>query len=314
MLVIEARGLTKSFGSIHALRDVTFSIPRGRVAGFLGPNGAGKTTTLKILVGLLRRDGGEVRVFGLDPWEQGVEVREKMGVLHERPLYPKGARVSTILRYTARLKGYDYGEALRMAKIAGIDRFLSYPVSSLSRGFLQRLGIALALLGDPELLLLDEPTANLDPLTRMSLLAFLGVLHRELGLTILISSHILPELSMVCDYAVFIAYGATLDWGSLEELNRKYGIVSVYEFATEEPRELARDLIMRSYVIGVEVADKRVKVKIDGSYATEFLDELRERGITRVRHVGGELGQLYSRVMSSRDTLRSLEVVQGGGA
>ncbi len=311
MQVIEARGLAKRFGRFQALRDVSFTIPGGRVAGFLGPNGAGKTTTLKILVGLLRRDGGEALVFGMDPWSQGVEVRERMGVLHERPLYPRGARVSTILRYAARLRGYDYGEAVRIAKIVGIEGLLSYPVASLSRGFLQRLGIALALLGDPELLLLDEPTANLDPLTRMSLLSLLDVLHRELDLTIVISSHILPELSVVCDYAVFIAQGATLDWGSLEELNRKYGIVSLYEVSTGDPRGLARELIARSYVVGVEVAGEVLRVKVEGSYAAEFLGELREMGVTEVRHVGGELGQLYGKVMASASGAQG---VVGGAA
>ncbi len=300
MDVIEVRGLAKRFGRVQALRDVTFAVPRGRVAGLLGPNGSGKTTTLKILVGLLRRDWGEVRVFGMDPWLLGPEVREKMGVLHEKPLYPRGARVSTLLRYAARLRGYSYSDALRVARLVGIEGLLGYTVSALSRGYLQRLGIALALLGDPELLVLDEPTANLDPLARAELLRLIKVLHRDLGVTVLVSSHIIPELADVCDYAVFISGGVTLDWGSLEELNRKYGVVSVYEVSTPRPRELARELISLDYVYGVDVHGGLLRVRVAGEASPELLNVLAEMGvdIESVRHVGGELGQLYSKVVT----------------
>jgi len=304
MVAIKVRALSKSFRGYPVLRDVTFDVPEGRVAGFLGPNGAGKTTTLKVLIGLLRRDRGLVEVLGLDPWEEGMELRERVGVLHEKPLYPRGARVSTLLRYVARLRGRSYREALEAAKATGVADYLEQPVASLSRGYLQRLGIALALIGDPELLLLDEPTANLDPLARMRLLNLVRALHKDLGVTVVVSSHIIPELSLVCDYAVFIAGGRTLEWGSMEELAKKYGVSSTYRIRAAEPRALARELIGLSYVSAVEVGEGAVKVRVEGGYVDAFLRELDTLGrayqVKWIAYEGGELAPLYERIVVSR--------------
>ncbi len=303
-MIIEVKELKKRFGRFEALRDVTFSVPKGKTAGFLGPNGSGKTTTIKVLVGLLRRDGGEVRVLGMDPWKQEVDVKSALGVLHEVPVYPKSTSVRTLLKYLAKLRGYGMEEVERVARLTGITDYLDKRVGSLSRGYLQRLGLAQSLLGDPEILLLDEPTANLDPLARIEILRLIKLLKRELGVTVLISSHILPELKEVCDYAVFISGGVTLDWGTLDELASKYGVVSSYVVRVERARELATHLISLDFVNGVELLTGGLLVKVNGRVSEELMQELdRIRavyGITAINHHGSELGDLYERVVKAK--------------
>lgn len=304
MSVVEAYRLEKRFGNIHALRDVSFTLPSGKVAGLLGPNGSGKTTTLKILIGLLRRDSGEVRVFGLDPWESEVEVKSRVGVLHEKPLYPQNVAVRVLLRYVARIRGCPLGDVERIARLVGIQRYMDSAVGALSRGYLQRLGIALSLIGDPELLLLDEPTANLDPLARVEILRLIEVLKRDLGVTMIVSSHIIPELKEICDYAIFISGGVTVDWGGLEELSSKYGVTSSYRVEVREARSFAAKAVSQDYVRGVDVFDGWVVVRVAGSYSSEFKDFVSRVGarfgVTRVVHAGSELGEMYEKVVAGK--------------
>ena len=303
MGVIEVKSLYKSYGSTVALRGATFSIPKGVIAGLLGPNGSGKTTTLKILVGLLKKDRGEARVFGLDPWENSVEVKERVGILHEKPLFPTDIKVCVLLRHLAKLKGYSESEVKRVARLTGLDRYLDYRVRSLSRGYLQRLGIAQALIGDPELLLLDEPTANLDPLARREILRLIKVLKEDLGVTALISSHIIPELQEVCNYAVFIKNGVVADYGDLEELSRKYSAESVYEVVLEKPRDLASELIKLDIIKGVEVEKEVLRIKVETKYLSEFNDILESLkttySIRKVRFTEADLGDIYGKTVSS---------------
>ncbi len=301
MSVVEAKKLKKRFGKFEALRDVTFTITRGSTVGFLGPNGSGKTTTIKVLIGLLRRDGGDVSVLGMDPWKNEVEVRRVTGVLHERPIYPAKVKVLTLLKYLARLRGYGLEEVNRVAKLTGIEKHLEKKVASLSRGYLQRLGLAQALLGDPELLLLDEPTANLDPLARVEILRLIKLLKKELEVSVLISSHILPELEEVCDYAVFISEGITLDWGKLDELAERYGALSSYFISAEHPRGLAKHLITMDYVYGIDLVREGLIAKIKGNMKEEFMSEL-ERiehvyGVKGIEPRGSELGDMYEKVI-----------------
>ncbi len=301
--MIEVKNVYKSYGGLPALRGITFTVSRGVAAGLLGPNGSGKTTTLKILVGLLRRDRGDVRVLGYDPWLNGVEVREKIGVLHERPLYPRDVKVHTLLRHLARLRGLDEVEVKRVVRLVGLEKWEWRKISALSRGYLQRLGLAQTLLGDPEILLLDEPTANLDPLARKEILELIAVLRRDLGVTVIISSHIIPELQEVCDYAIFIRDGVIAGYGSLEELSRKYVVESTYIVENSDPRGLATYLIRENVVKGVELRGNSLLVKVERGGNEEFeeiIETLKQRfTITRFYHKSADLGELYEKVIAS---------------
>jgi len=301
LAVIVSRNLRKRFGRIQALRGVTFSVSKGSATALLGPNGAGKTTTLKILLGLLKPDSGEVEVFGMDPWRKGDKIRGIVGVLHEKPVYPQWASVRQLIRYAARLRGLGEMDEERAIKLSGLERYAGARISSLSRGYLQRLGIALAILGDPELLLLDEPTANLDPAARMEILNLISVLKEELDVTVLISSHIIPELEMVCDSAIFINEGLVLDQGSLDELARKHNSRAVVVIRTRDPRKLASDLIGRDYVKSVEVSSESVKVEVMPGELPTLESEISrlggKYGIERVESAAGRLQDLYWKVI-----------------
>ncbi len=304
MNIIEVYRLEKRFGNIYALRNVSFTLPSGKVAGFLGPNGSGKTTTLKIIIGLLKKDSGKVRVFGLDPWSKEIEVKSRIGVLHERPLYPPNIVVRVLLKHVAKLRGYPLSDVERIARITGIQRYMDSVVGALSRGYIQRLGIALSLIGDPEVLLLDEPTANLDPLARMEILRLINVLKKDLGVTMIVSSHIIPELKEICDYAIFISGGVTVDWGYLEELSSKYGVTSSYKVEVQDARGFATQAISLDYVRGVDVFDGWVIVRVSGRYLSEFRDFVNKVGprfgVVKITHVGSELGEMYERVIAGR--------------
>jgi ABC-type multidrug transport system ATPase subunit len=301
--VIAFEGVVKRFGATEALRGATFTVPKGVVAGLLGPNGAGKTTTIKIAAGLLRRDGGRVSVLGLDPWEQGEELRERVGVLHERPAYPPDVPVKVLLRHVARIRGLGWEDALQAAKLAGVERYLERPVSALSRGYLQRLGLAIALLGEPELLLLDEPTANLDPSARREVLAAIKTLSEEMGATIVISSHIIPEMEQVCNYAVIISGGVVLAQGSLTDLATAFGAEVEFVARSREPRRLASLLVSEEGVRGVEVEGDRVVARAASS-ARQQLEALLEKARLEGLALGWELrsrslGEVYERAVQA---------------
>ena len=302
--IVKVRELRKNYGRFPALRGATFSVPRGATVGLLGPNGSGKTTTIKILIGLLRRNGGIVEVFGYDPWQDEIEVKKRVGVLHERPLYPLNARVKEILRYASRLRGYDDREVQRVAGLVGIRDMLDFKVKNLSRGYLQRLGLSLALIGDPELLLLDEPTANLDPYARVEILRLIKTLKEDLGVTVMISSHIIPELKEVCDYAIFIRDGRVADYGPISELALKYGVTATYLVKAERARALARELLSLSYVLGVELRNDVLLVKVKGSLASEFeslVDNVKgDFMVSSFRLVGSELGEIYEKIFTKK--------------
>lgn len=218
--MIEVERLTKDYGTVVAVRDVSFSVGKGEVVGFLGPNGAGKSTTLRILSGFLGATAGRVRVSGFDIATESLSARRALGYMPEAaPLYPE-LRVREYLDFRAALKQVARGErkqavgrALELGKIADVADTL---IGHLSKGYRQRVALADALVSKPGLLILDEPTAGLDPnqiLEVRKLLRELGESH-----TILLSTHILSEVEAVCDRAIVIARGRLVAEGTLSEL------------------------------------------------------------------------------------------------
>ncbi len=223
--MIHVEHLTRRFGALTAVEDLTFHLERGEVVGFLGPNGAGKTTTLRILAGSLPATSGRAEVAGLDVLRRSLDVRKRIGYLPESvPLY-REHRVEEMLAFQARLHGLARSvwrqripEVLARVGIADRSRSL---IGHLSRGQRQRVGIAMALLPEPEVLLLDEPTSGLDPLQRIEVRSLLGELAREH--TVLLSSHILPEIEAVCPRVIILSRGRMAADGTQEELVRRLG-------------------------------------------------------------------------------------------
>ena len=223
--MIHVTNLTKYYGDYAAIRDVTFHVARGQVVGFLGPNGAGKTTTMRILAGFMTATSGQAVIDGLDVFWRPVEVRQRIGYMPENcPLYPD-MRVAEYLRFRAGIKGlHGAASRKRIDYVLGrcwLNDVRRQLIGTLSKGFRQRVGLADALLADPAVLILDEPTIGLDP----SQIRETRSLIRELGQehTVLLSTHILPEVEVTCDHVIIINRGTVAASGSLAELAQRAG-------------------------------------------------------------------------------------------
>jgi ABC-2 type transport system ATP-binding protein len=221
--MIEVKNITKRFGPIVAVNGVSFSMKKGEVLGFLGPNGAGKTTTMRILACFMPADSGTASVAGYDIFENSLEVRKRIGYLPENaPLYTDMS-VFDYLQYVSEIRRIPKAERrARIGKIVdvcGLKSVLHRDVGELSRGFRQRLGLAQALIHDPEILILDEPTIGLDP----NQIVEIRQLIREIGTekTILLSTHILPEAAATCSRILIINKGKIIASGTPEELQSR---------------------------------------------------------------------------------------------
>ena len=224
--MISVQGLTKSYGSNDAIRNLSFSVGRGEIVGFLGPNGAGKSTTMKILCGYLPADAGEVEIAGFDIFNESLKARSRIGYLPENvPLYPE-MRVGEYLSYRAALKGVrsrrikeKVEDALDLCGLQSVRRQL---IGTLSKGYRQRVGLADALVNEPDILILDEPTIGLDPnqiRDVRNLIKSLATRH-----TILLSSHILSEVEMTCSRVLILNKGSIVAAGTPHELREHSGL------------------------------------------------------------------------------------------
>jgi len=230
--MIEVENLTKRYAGVTALNGVSFAVNRGEIVGFLGPNGAGKSTTMKILTGFIPATAGRVRVAGHEVMEDSLAVRRRIGYMPENnPLYGD-MRVREYLKFRAKLKGVpraDRGERLdEVMEMTGITDVRRRVIGQLSKGYRQRVGLADALLADPDLLILDEPTIGLDP----NQIRQVRQLIKDLGQrhTILISTHILPEVEMTCNRVIIIHRGRILASDAPEKLMKTLhagGVVNV---------------------------------------------------------------------------------------
>jgi ABC-2 type transport system ATP-binding protein len=222
--VIHVKHLTKYYGDYPAVRDVSFDVLKGQIVGFLGPNGAGKSTTMRVLAGFMTATSGTATIAGYDVFWKPVEARRRIGYMPENcPLYPE-MRVSEYLHFRAGIKGL-HGSAARQRRDYVVKRcwladVRSQLIGTLSKGYRQRVGLADALLADPPVLILDEPTAGLDPAqireTR-KLISELGQQH-----TILLSTHILPEVEVTCSHVIIINKGQVAASGPLRELQAQH--------------------------------------------------------------------------------------------
>jgi ABC-2 type transport system ATP-binding protein len=217
--IVSVGELAKHYGTVAALHGVSFELRRGEALGLLGPNGAGKSTTIGLLLGLLLPASGAVRLFGLSPEE--ASARRRIGYLPETPMFAEHHHAESLLAFHADLVGIPpdrRASAIDGVLVeAGIAAARRQRVRTLSKGMLQRLGLAVALLGDPELLVLDEPTSNLDPIGRREL-ANLVRARRDKGTCIIFASHVLHEIESTCNRILIIKSGSVVLQGTLSEL------------------------------------------------------------------------------------------------
>ena len=250
---VEARGLVKQFGSLRAVDGVSFQVRRGECFGLLGPNGAGKTTIVRMAYGYSPRSGGELQVFGLDVAEHPREVAARIGVCQQDDNLDPDLTVQENLEVFARY--FDIPAARARERVAELLRFISLDqraaatVTELSGGMMRRLVLARALINEPDLLILDEPTTGLDPQARQQLWQRLGELRAQ-GLTILLTTHYMEEAARLCDRLIIIDHGRILVEGSPQELIRDHA--GRYAIEVESP-----SAELRAYVIdqGLEHED-----------------------------------------------------------
>lgn len=262
-LVIETRGLTKTYGPVVALKELDLSVRRNSIFGFLGPNGAGKTTTMKLLLGLARPSSGSGSVFGKDIVRESFEIRRRVGYLAQDPRYYGYMTARETLRFAARFFYSGPEEAIERRvgeslDLVGLSDRADRQIKGFSGGELQRLGLAQAQINDPELLILDEPAASLDPMGRRDVLEIMERLRDERGTTIFYSTHILDDVQRVSDSVAVLRNGRLLAQAPIEELLTAGGagtavfeliLKSVSEKALGEARERVRS---REWVSALE--------------------------------------------------------------
>jgi ABC-2 type transport system ATP-binding protein len=219
--IATADHVQRKFGNVLALSDVTFELQKG-VTGLLGANGAGKTTLISLFLGVLRPDAGKLEVLGMDPLKAGYKLRQRIGYAPEDDRFPPDVKASELVRHFAEMRGIPHRAAVvRASEVLfevglGEERFR--PIGTMSTGQRQRVKLAQALVHDPELVLLDEPTNGLDPIQRDDMLALVRRIGTDLGFTVLISSHLLGEVEQVSDFIVMLEGGRVAHSGSMKGL------------------------------------------------------------------------------------------------
>jgi ABC-2 type transport system ATP-binding protein len=263
--MINVELLEKRYGPVTALDSISFEVPKGQVLGFLGPNGAGKTTTMKILTGFLKPDGGRATVAGLDVVTDSLEVRRRIGYLPEStPLYAE-MRVDDYLSFAADIRGVPRSEKRakmnRVIDACGLSMVVKKNIVELSKGYRQRLGLAQAMVHDPELLILDEPTSGLDPLLQH---VFQAVLRRAVadGATVFLSSHVLPEVEALADRVGILREGRLVAVAGIDELQAQAR--QRIDFHVAPPADPAVFAGIPE-VVSAEAVDGVIRVVVEGS-------------------------------------------------
>lgn len=309
MDMIEVSGLVKSYGPIQAVKDIQFRVKKGEVVGFLGPNGAGKSTTMKIITGSMAPTGGSVRVAGFDVFEDPIEVKRRIGYLPENPPVYGEMSVESYLRFVANLKGVPRANVSRQVEksiektdLGSVRKRL---IQNLSKGFRQRVGIAQALVSDPEVLILDEPTSGLDPRQVAEVRALIQELKGEH--TIILSTHILPEVQAMCERIIIINRGRIVAEDSLAGLStRMAGSADVKIKVARPGAALEAALRAISGVIAVAKDADGYTIKVAGSdSAVEQIAEAAvtsRSGLLDLRREVADLEEIFLKLTTSEES------------
>jgi len=238
-VMIQTSGLSKHFGTVRALDNVNFEVRKGEVVGFLGPNGAGKSTTMRILTCFISPTSGSAKVHGHDVFDEPLAVRQKLGYLPQRaPLYTD-MNVWEYLEFTSQIRGLDAStfktRLKKVVEVCGLNQVLGKDIGTLSHGYRQRVGLGQALIHDPPILILDEPTSDLDPNEKAEVLRYI----KEIGKdhTILLSTHNLSEVEEACARAIIVSKGRVVADGPLEDIRGKTGGVRYFVSIDEQHAE-----------------------------------------------------------------------------
>lgn len=276
MSLVEISGLEKRFKGVKAVSDLDLKLEKGDIYGFLGPNGAGKTTTIRMMVGLIKPDKGTIKIGGVDVWKEGLDVRKNIGYLPERVSFYGNLTVYENLEFLCKMKESSKSCVKKLLKDFKLEVHSDKKCRNLSKGMNQRLGIAQTLIGDPDLIILDEPTAGLDPNIRRWVKEKIVSLN-EAGKTIFLSSHVLSEVQELCDKVGILSNGKMLVEDDVETLSKKLSLKDRLELQLEpinKALELVRDI---GYIERPRLEDGKLVLYCNGDRKMEvirrFLDE-----------------------------------------
>lgn len=264
--IIEVRGLTKSFNEITAVDDLSFTVDKKEVYGFLGQNGAGKSTTIRMLLSLIRPTHGEIKIFGLDLFKHRNEILQRVGAIIEKPDLYKYLTAIENLRFFAAISGLKLSrkELLDKLEKVGLAGRADSKVKTYSQGMKQRLGIAVALVHDPDLVILDEPMNGLDPLGIADIRQLINHLSKDLGKTVFISSHLLSEMEQVADSLLIIHKGKKIAEGNMQQLlNPEESKIEVETRSAAELEQRLRQTAWSSRVISANGQKLIMQMKKD---------------------------------------------------
>ncbi len=303
--MIEVFGVSKSFGKRQVLKDISFTIQKGQIVGFLGPNGAGKTTTMRILTGFFPPDKGTIKVAGHDMFTNPIEVKKRLGYLPEHnPLYLE-MTVEGYLRFVARIKGVNgKRETQRIQEVmasCGLEGVRNRLIKRLSKGYKQRVGLAQALVNDPEILILDEPTVGLDPKQITEIRQLIKNLAAQK--TVILSTHILPEVNMVCNRVIIINKGEVVAEDTPENLTSQKGQVEILLKAPSKA-EIKRGLESISGVKDLKISQEGEFYRLLISFSPH--DDLRPVLVEEVVKHGWKLYEISSRRLSLEEVFVQL--------
>lgn len=260
--IVETKNLVKVFNKVKSVDSVNLKIKEGEIYGFLGPNGAGKSTTIKILLGLIRANSGEVYIFGKSIKENREEILKNIGALVESPSYYGHLTAYENLDILKRMLKLNKEEIEEKLKLVNLWEERNKKVNDFSLGMKQRLGIAQALMGNPKLLILDEPTNGLDPAGIIEIRNLIRYLAKEKKITIIISSHILNEIELVATEVGVINKGKLLYQGSLEDLKKNSTNEVIIGLEKKEDKDLTMKLLLAR---GYRVEEENLKLKVKGN-------------------------------------------------
>ncbi len=302
--MIEIQNLSKYYGQIKAVNDVTFRVEKGEILGFLGPNGAGKTTTMNIITGYLPATMGTVKVCGYDVMQNQMEVKKRIGYMPEHPPIYTDMTVRDYLNFVSDLKKVDKtqkkGQINDIIELAGISEVRNRLINNLSKGYRQRVGLAQALIGSPEVLILDEPTVGLDPKQIIEIRKLIKALGKEH--TIILSSHILPEVSAICERVVIINNGKIIAVDTPENLARSVGNSSRLSATISGPKSSVLPTIKEIYGVKlVEDAAQREKDLVSYTIESDKEIDIRRPLFFAMAKLGYPIVELKSMDMTLED-------------
>ncbi|MBQ2721330.1 MAG: ABC transporter ATP-binding protein [Opitutales bacterium] len=316
------RRLTKSYGSVKAIENVSFRIGRGEVVGFLGPNGAGKSTTMRIIAGLMPATSGSVHICGISVANNADMTRKHIAFMPENNPLPEELRVGEYLKFRAEIKGVPKSEIRsrvdEVMDICQLKRTASKKIiGNLSKGFRQRVGIADAILSRPDVIILDEPTIGLDPHQILAIRELICSLRGKMS--VIISSHILPEIELVCDRVIIINQGTVVASGSPQSLRKDFIPYDRYEVSLKASREVLEDVLKRAELeLEIESASEQsadgyvdyiLKAPQNSNLGAKIISELSKDAMLTPRQVAYKAPTLEEIFMSA--TRRSWEQLRG---